>query len=112
LVTAAAFRIDIPDFDYELELQIGILTCLRGVGVPVATAILALVFPEKYAVIDFRGWRQVFGENKTTFSIGDYKRYLAKLRPLAAELDWSVQEVDLAIWELDLKKSIESSTRN
>ncbi|WP_298482823.1 hypothetical protein [uncultured Chloroflexus sp.] len=40
------------------------------------STILALVFSEQSAVIDFRGWRQIFGEEKRTFSMADYKRYL------------------------------------
>jgi hypothetical protein len=76
---------------------------LRGVGVPVASAVLALVFPEEYGVIDFRGWWQIFGEKRSIFSISDYKRYLCELRHLADELNWPVQEVDLAIWEYDRK---------
>lgn len=100
-VTQAALTITHPDKEYELELRVGILCTLRGVGVPVASAVLALVFPEEYAVIDFRGWRQVFGEEKRAFSILDYKRYLREIRRLADELGWSVQEVDLAIWEYD-----------
>lgn len=100
-VTSAALSITHFDEDYEIELRLGILCCIRGVGVPVASAILALVFPETYAVIDFRGWRQIFDENKRTFSISDYKRYLREIKRLATELGWSVQEVDLAIWEYD-----------
>ena len=53
-VTRAALTIIHPDEEYELELRVGILCALRGVSVPVASAVLALVFPEKYAVIDFR----------------------------------------------------------
>jgi hypothetical protein len=64
-VTGLALSVEHPDADYELELRFKILTCLRGVGVPVASAILALIYPETNAVIDFRGWRQIFGENKT-----------------------------------------------
>jgi hypothetical protein len=101
VVTQAAFSIEHSENDYEIELRFGILCSLRGVGVPVASAILALVFPEKYSVIDFRGWRQVFGEKRTTFSVSDYRRYLAKIQKLAQELEWIVQEVDLAIWEYD-----------
>lgn len=52
----------------------------------------------KYAVIDFRGWRQVFSEERTTFSISDYRRYLREIKRLVAELGWLAQEVDLAIY--------------
>ncbi len=102
-VTQAALSVSHPNQDYETELRVGILIALRGVSIPVASAVLALVFPEKYAVIDFRGWRQVFGREQRGFTIGDYKRYLARLRPLAEELGWPIQEVDLAIWAYDLK---------
>lgn len=79
--------------------------CASRVSVPVASAILALVFPEKYAVIDFRVWRQVFDEERTTFSVSDYKRYLHEIQRLAHELGWQVQEVDFAIWEYDRRNS-------
>jgi hypothetical protein len=101
VVTGAALSIEHPDKDYETELRLGMLCTLRGVGVPGTSAILALVFPERYAVIDFRGWRQVFGEDRTGFSVSDYQRYLREIQTLAQELGWPVQEVDLAIWEYD-----------
>jgi len=100
-VTGLALDISHPDPEYEIELRVGVLCVLRGVGVPVASAVLALVYPEAYAVIDFRGWRQVFGKERTTFSIADYKAYLREIRRLALELRWLAQEVDLAIWEYD-----------
>jgi len=102
-VTGLALTITHPDDEYETELRVATLCALRGVSVPVASAVLALVFPEKYAVIDFRGWRQVFGKEKAVFTIRDYCRYLRELRLLADQLRWPVQEVDLAIWEYDRK---------
>jgi len=104
-VTGLALTIAHSDKEYELELRMGILCSLRGVAVPVASAVLALVFPEEYAVIDFRGWWQVFGEGETVFSIPKYKRYLREVRRLADELGWPVQEVDHAIWEYDRRNS-------
>jgi 2C-methyl-D-erythritol 2,4-cyclodiphosphate synthase len=68
-----------------------------------ASAILALVFPEKYAVIDYRSWRRVFEKEKRDFSACDYKEYLRRIRKLAQELGWQPQEVDLAIWAYDMK---------
>ena len=101
LVTGLALAITHTDKEYELELRMSVLCALRGVGVPVASAILALVYPEEYAVIDFRVWRQVFNEEKRAFLIGDYKKYMQTIRQLANELGWSVQQIDVAIWEYD-----------
>lgn len=105
IVTTAALNIAHVDEDYETELRMGILCTLRGVGVPVASAVLALIYPEKFAVIDFRGWRQVFGQNSNGFYINDYKRYLHEIRKFSNQLGWSAQEVDHAIWEYDRRNS-------
>ena len=77
------------------------LTELSGVGIGVASAILALVDPEHYCVIDFRGWRAAFGEMRRSFSTRDYNKYLSEVRRLAEVLGWTPQETDLAIWEYD-----------
>ena len=100
-VTRAAFEIESKDSEFELRVRVGILTSLPGVGVPVASAILALVCPDRYGVIDVRAWRQVFPGRASDFSISGYLRYMRKLRALAEKLGWMPQEVDLAIWEFD-----------
>ncbi|HXP67870.1 MAG TPA: hypothetical protein VOA88_01185 [Candidatus Dormibacteraeota bacterium] len=103
VVTRLAFSIEHEDKDYEVELRIKILCSLRGVEVPVASALLTLVFPDKYAVVDFRGWRQIFSEDRNTFTVPQYRKYLAQIRELAQDLGWLVQETDLAIWEYDFR---------
>ena len=100
-ITSLAFNIQHINKEYELELRFGILSSLRGVGIPVASAFLALCYPEQYAVIDHRGWRQVFGVEKTSFTISNYKLYLENIKLFADMLGWTPQEVDLAIWEYD-----------
>jgi len=100
-ITGLALTIEHSDKNYELELRVHLLCALRGVGVPVASAVLASVCPQEYAVIDFRGWRQIFDEERSTFSVANYRRYMQEIRKLAKELGWLVQEVDLAIWEYD-----------
>ncbi|TSC71696.1 MAG: Uncharacterized protein G01um101438_950 [Parcubacteria group bacterium Gr01-1014_38] len=104
-VTGLALTLTHEDPDYELELRFGILCALRGVSIPVASAILALTYPEEYAVIDFRGWRQMFGEQKNNFSLADYKRYVRAVRTLAEMLGWAAQETDAAIWEYDRRQT-------
>lgn len=105
LVTRAAFEIKAVDWNYEATVRIGILTALQGVGVPVASAILALTQPDRYCVIDFRGWRAVFGTERRDLTVANYREYVAEVSRLARELGWPIQEVDLAIWEYDQLKN-------
>ncbi len=88
--------------------RVTMLRVLPGVGMGVASAILALCFPEQYAPIDFRVWRQLSDSELSMFEIPEYRRYLKKLRELADELasldpvnDWPVQLVDYFAWEYD-----------
>ncbi len=104
-VTALALSVTHADKEYELELRVNTLCVLRGVSVPVASAVLALMFPNEYAVIDFRVWRQLFGEEKSAFYTTDYKKYMDKIHQLADELDWPVQVVDHVIWLYDKQNS-------
>jgi len=45
-------------------VRLGLLVALSGVGVPVASAALALTEPQQCCVVDFRGWRAVFEEKR------------------------------------------------
>ena len=56
-VTSCAFSVQHQDADVLASVQIGILASLPGVGMGLATAILALTFPEMHGVIDFRFWK-------------------------------------------------------
>jgi hypothetical protein len=104
-ITGLALTIAHDDKDYELALRIDVLGALRGVGIGVASAVLALTFPDEYAVIDYRGWRQVFQGDRTVFSVSDYRRYMNEIWRLAKELNWPVQEVEHAVWEYDKRHS-------
>ena len=52
--TKWAFKITHTDEDYETYLKIKTLMVPRGISIGIASAILALCFPQSYAVIDFR----------------------------------------------------------
>lgn len=100
-VTHAAFSIRSRSRLHALRVRTAVLTALPGVGVPVASAMLAVCEPERFGIIDFRVWRQVFGEPKQSFTLKDYGRYMQVVWRLSRELGWSAQDVDLAIWERD-----------
>lgn len=96
--TQMAFACKDKEAEFELAGRVTILRLLPGVGIGVATAILALCYPKRYASLDARVWRALFDEQRSGFELADYERYLARLRELAAEVrafdpkgGWSVQ---------------------
>lgn len=102
-ITQLALNITHEDDKCETKLRLNLLSCLNGVSIPIASAILALTYPEKYAIIDFRNWRAVFGGDgkKKSFTMSEYMAYLSKIREFAKELGWTPQEVDIAVWSHD-----------
>ena len=100
-ITCAAFAITRSQVTEEAARRLKVLTCLDGVGVPVASAMLALVEPSRYCVTDLHGWRAMYLLHQTGFSIGDYLHYLMDVTLFSAQLGWSVQETDLALWAYD-----------
>lgn len=100
-VTAAAFAIDGPDDDFETELRAGLLTTLPGVGLPIASAVLTLVEPDRYAVIDFRAWRALFGSDRASFGVADYRAFMAALRERSVRERTTPRIVELRLWHED-----------
>jgi hypothetical protein len=102
IVSEAAFKIQIPaNLDLELTLRVGLLTALPGIGIGVASAVLALSEPEQYAIIDWRGWRQAFGTGRESFGCKHYCEYMRVVRSAAKQLGWQPQVVDWCLWNLD-----------
>jgi thermostable 8-oxoguanine DNA glycosylase len=90
------------DERHRLEL----LTSLKGVSVPTASAILTLIDPERYGVIDIRVWQLLFRIGSVTrkpagtgFRFADWHEYLAILRHHARALGVPVRRVELALFE-------------
>ena len=111
-ITKAAFALRDEDNERETENRLKILTNLGGARIPVASAILTLTFPDKYAVIDFRNWRQVFedrtdkgpGNKKSNFSTKEYTKYLQAVKQVAERFEVTPQHIDIALWKMDMDK--------
>jgi hypothetical protein len=102
-VTMAAFSIAHIDKDAEAFFRLRMLKTLVGVETAVASAILTLCYPNEYAVVDFRNWRQMFGDRKTSFTSTDYQKYMGAIRRLASQHGLTVQQADQAIWQYDIE---------
>src|SRR5262249_38078716 len=80
---------------------------LRGVGVPSASAILTLVDPRRYGVLDIRAWQLLFESgcvrtkpSGVGFGVAHWLEYLGVLRALSAALGVSVRRVALTLLDL------------
>jgi hypothetical protein len=97
-VTRACLEVATHDSLYSLELKIRILSTLRGVATPLASAVLALLEPDKYAVIDTILWEFFTGQEKQAFSATEYQIFLARIEDLSKVTGLSMQETEHALW--------------
>ncbi len=77
---------------------VAVLVGLHGVLVPVASAVLAAIDPERYTVIDFRAL-EALGSNSSDRSVNFYLAYLDHCRRLAREYRVSLRDFDRALWQ-------------
>jgi hypothetical protein len=80
---------------------------LEGVSVPMASALLMLLYPRRYGVIDIRVWqllyavRAVSGNRKGTgFSLENWLQFLAIIRGLSSRLGVSARTVELTLFDV------------
>ncbi len=77
---------------------------LEGVGIPTASALLTVVFPEKYAIIDIRCLSVL--REKFKLKIGKYislstwLKYLNTMREISKENDVTPREMDMALFAI------------
>lgn len=88
--------------------RIELLTRLRGVRVPTASAILMLTNPRDYGVIDIRVWEVLYlydsvkvNPTGTNFSFENWYNYLMKLRFFAKKHGVSARDIERTIFEHD-----------
>lgn len=82
-----------------------LLTSLKGISIPAASAFLTLTDPENYGVIDIRNWQVFFlydvVEIKpagTNFNFDNWNNYLMKLRFYANKFKVSARDVERTIF--------------
>jgi hypothetical protein len=104
----------------EIRNQIDSLKQLKGVGVPVASAILTVIFPNRYCVLDYRAWRALqwwqlkhvnfhkysdfskFLDDYNNYKSRDsYIKYWGHIRSLANKLKMKPRKIEMALWKYD-----------
>src|SRR3989344_7035791 len=83
------------------------LTRLNGVGIPTASAILTIVFPNKYSVIDIRCIESLnFLGYKISkvMTIKNWLEYIKIMRKLAEENNVTPRQMDMALFTMHKEK--------
>ncbi len=88
------------------EAKMGLLTSLKGVSIAVASAILTLLNPKDYGVIDIRIWQLLYNYGEVNrnpkgqgFCIADYIDYLDILRKYAREFNVNARKIELIMFQ-------------
>ena len=90
--------------------RLELLTALRGVNVPVASAILTLLHPRRYGVLDIRAWQLLYRLGAVTsrpdgrgFGASHWIEYLGTLRRHARALGVSARAVEYTLFHCHRK---------
>lgn len=90
--------------NYE-KRKIDLLTQLKGVSIPAASAILMLTDPQNYGVIDIRVWQVLYKyrsvkvkPNGTNFGLNNWYNYLMKLRYFAKIFNVKARDIERTIF--------------
>jgi hypothetical protein len=91
--TRAAF--ETPDETARMVALCG----LRGVGVPIASALLHFAFPDGYPILDVRALESLGRKGRSVYPVSFWVGYVHACRGLAAERGVSLRTLDKALWQ-------------
>jgi len=86
------------------EAKVETLLKVRGIGLPMASAILTVCYPEEFTVLDYRAWGTLEEASieglpaRYPQEVGEYLQYCRICQHLAAEKVLSLRDLDRALW--------------
>ena len=89
---------------------VAVLVGLNGVQVPVASAILTAINPERFTIIDFRAL-EALSVQQVPITINFYLEYLNECRTLARRNNHSLRTFDRALWQWSKDQATISRSR-
>lgn len=80
-------------------LRITPLLELEGVGVPTASTLLYVAFPDDYPILDVRALESLGVGSRSTYPVSFWLEYLDACRGLALAHGVSIRTLDKALWQ-------------
>lgn len=72
---------------------------LRGVGIPVASAILTTIYPDRFTIIDFRALEALGVAQMPNLSVEYFLAYLEACRAIGRAHGTTLRTLDRALWQ-------------
>lgn len=95
-------------FSCSEDLRVRVLSLLRGVSTPTASALLTVWKPTSYTIIDVRVLsalrhlsHRLLTQESTSELEGSYTRYLGLMRAISYDLECDLRSLDKALWTFD-----------
>lgn len=88
----------------QLQAKVEVLLQIRGIGLPMASAILTVCYPETFTVLDYRAWETLQQASVDGLpesypqSPEAYLAYCRACQTLADRMGLSLRELDRALW--------------
>ena len=115
-LTRKIFAMNIESADEEKRKIQMLCDELEGVGIPTASALLTIVFPDRYAVIDIRCLEVLRNhlhiDIKKTILVNSWIKYLSIMRGLAQENNVTPRDVDMALFAMHKELLDKDNYRN
>ena len=116
-ITSDVFRE--PNDKERLEILVGI----RGIGIAIASAILTILYPERFTVYDFRVLEEINKHSKTEEirkienlpkqrQPEAYLRYLARVKDFAKAHKLSLRNCDRVLWARSWHEDLQDFLKN
>src|SRR5437763_6980271 len=82
---------------------------LKGVGVPTASTLLYVAFPDDYPILDVRALESLGVKSRSTYPVGFWLQYLDACRGLARAHGVSIRTLDKALWQYSKERPTTSA---
>jgi hypothetical protein len=79
---------------------------LVGVGVPTASTLLYVAFPEDYPILDVRALESLGVKPRSQYPVSFWLQYLTACRQLASSCDVTIRTLDKALWRYSKERGV------
>ena len=87
------------------QTRMNALLELHGVGVPTASTLLYVAFPDDYPILDVRALESLGVKPRSQYPVSFWLQYLDACRDLARRCAVSIRTLDKALWQYSKEQS-------